>query len=157
MDKEFVVAVLSALGGMFATLGTIYIALRTLKPNLRNLKSQETSNLATAAETYASALVETLKGFQNERADLEKRIDELEAHREERTRRIEELEKTVDNLTREVKEMDTLRKQIAEGEAKYQNAKRVIEILVQALKDANIPLPSGVDLSDSHPKLKAVK
>lgn len=158
MDREFLVGAFSAIGGMVATIVTAYIALRNVKPNQRILKSQETSSLATAAETAAGALVDILKAFSDERKQFELRIDELEAHREERTKRIEELENSIESLNREYaaetqslkEKIDDLQTQVTDGKDRYDRLVRVNEKLVQALKDASIPLPDiEADLTDS--------
>lgn len=171
-------AIIGAIGGLITGLVGAYIALRMVKPNVRVLNSQEQLNLSTALKNAVDALTDSLETSSNvrqqaeqERQALEKRIDELEAHREARTKQIEDqnikveaLEQSLEKSNREyTKAISTLQQQVGdwekrytELEAKYANSKHAIEILVNALRDANIPLPPGLELflGDSMTKFK---
>src|SRR5689334_7124894 len=92
--ESLLLPILSGLGGLLAGVVGAYVALRTLKPNVMVLKSQEQKNLGDAAESAAGALVDLIKAFSDERKQFDTRIDELEAElkaqREETQKRIEE-------------------------------------------------------------------
>jgi predicted RNase H-like nuclease (RuvC/YqgF family) len=167
-------AFIGPLVGLLTGLVGAYVAFRTLKPNIKVLNSQEQKNLADAAQVAANALVQTIQAFgderaeimktftderkqyQEERAGFEKRIFELENHREERTRRIEELEAQVEKLKH--KEIKNLQTQVTEGRDKYERLKRVNEKLVEALHDAKIPLPDfNGDLTETMERWKRGK
>lgn len=189
MNWEIIITFLvgGGLGGAVAA----YVALRTLKPNIRILTAQEKKVTADAADVAANALVDFVTAFQTERAEFTKRIDaqekrievqekkidaqeaEIEAIKEARRAREIETQSERDELkvriqsdlmeTRELRaNHDELKKKVRElnaNQEKYlieaaelkaavealrvQNkaAKNVIQKLVQALEEKQIPIP----------------
>ena len=120
-------------------------------------------------------LIEGLKAFQEEREELLEEIDQLrervrvlEDGREARTRELEELRVEnrkqaaemeslhlqIEALNREYTiKVTTLQDQIEAGEKRYKdlegksrNYRNAIELLIGAMKQADIPLPAGVEL-----------
>jgi hypothetical protein len=155
MDVNTVVSVASAL----IAVGSLYIAFRKSKPEIKVMNSQEQLNLASALRQAAEALSVSMAASAKERGELEARIDELEAHREQRTKEIEEQNKEIVALRTEITAMRIDEQQkttrlVAKLEAWEQWFTKVAEIL----KEHNIEIPERADiLKDSQPKIPRIK
>lgn len=113
--------------------------------------------IAEGGTVAVEALTEALKEYDRRNDEqseeiklLRGRADELEAGREERTRLIRQLERKIENdllETQTIKnEVILLRRQVAEGEQKLSNYKQAVELLITALREAEVPMPKELDL-----------
>lgn len=113
--------------------------------------------IAEGGTVAVEALTEALKEYDRrndeqaeELKELRHRADELEAGREERTRLIQQLERRIETDLLETQtlknEVLLLRRQVAEGEQKLFNYKQAVELLVAALREADVPMPKELEL-----------
>jgi chromosome segregation ATPase len=175
MSDAVLIAVVGLLSAFLSGGGVLaYVALKKSKTEIKVLDSQEKTNLATALDTASGTLIKALTFAQAEREIFEKeqtafeteqetfkaRIDTLEkttgeltARKEERELQIRSMEYDIKNLQLQVKDWEM---KYTELEGKYSNSRKAIEILVQALQDAHISLPPGLELllGDSIAKFK---
>jgi len=99
--------------------------------------------------------------------ELKTALADMEIARAERAKQIKELEGKIEDDAQETQnlrnEVTLLRKQVAEGNArykdlekKYANSKSAIDLLIQALKDADVLIPPALEtlLGDSIHGLK---
>jgi chromosome segregation ATPase len=151
MEISAIVSFVSAL----VAVGSLYVAFKKSKPEIKVLNSQEQLNLASALKQAAEALSVSL----TDRSELEGRIDELEAHREQRAKEIDTQNKEIDKLRAEITAM-----QIDEA----RKTSRLIEKLEaweqwftdveKLLKELGKEVPARPDaLRDSHPKIPRIK
>lgn len=151
--------------GALVGFGGWILQARRSKPEIRVLSSQEKSNLATAAETAADALVKAIKSASEERAEFERRIEKLERdhvklqadhaasvaeivdlkrRRADRDREIAELRETNEALTAQVAALtaqiarDTI--ETRELRDKYERLKAFTNNIIVELKKKGIEL-----------------
>jgi chromosome segregation ATPase len=168
MDFEKISLIVSTLIAVFMA----YLYWRELKLKKDKAPTENALNVSMAVKNLSEALgmqtdelAEALKDSAQLRADLTKakvetalRIAETAKHRQETDEKIEalnreylkETQRLRDENTNLQKQVNELQLQYSEIDKKYGNSKLIIERLVKALKDANIPLPDlGDVLSDS--------
>jgi chromosome segregation ATPase len=153
-EQLFVIQILLLFVQFGGAFSLFFLSMRKNKSEIKVNLSQEKNNLADAAETAASALIEALKFAESERKLFEQRIDELEARKGERDKQIADLQAQtkdlLDSIAADTKLTEELRVRIAEMEEKYNRMKRVNEKLVKALNEAGVPMPDfNGDISDS--------
>jgi predicted RNase H-like nuclease (RuvC/YqgF family) len=151
MDLNTLISVVSAI----IAGGSLYVAFRKSKPEIKVLNSQEQLNLATALKQAAEALSESL----TDRGVLEQRIDQLELHREQRAKEIEEQKREIESLRTEIVAM-----QIDEQEKRLRMVAKLdaweqwfidVEKLLKELGKDVPPRPAA--LTDSDPKIKRAR
>lgn len=181
MNWEIIITFLvgGGLGGAVAA----YVALRTLKPNIRILTAQEKKVTADAADVAANALVDFVTAFQTERAEFTKRIDAQEKRIEVQEKKIDAQEAEIEAIkeARRLRELETQAERdtlearnkaelIDTREIRAQNAvsqKRIIKLedmiikmseYIDAMKismqAADIPVPKNGELLESVRRLK---
>lgn len=163
-----------AIAGLLTALVGVYVALRMLKPNIKVANSQEQANLSKALKDAVDAMLATSA----DRNALEIRVDELEAHRDQRTKELAFLQQQNDDLQagmiatknqvealnrQYTKEITLLREQVSSWEARYNEIKekyhKVVEFFVNYMKEKNEPVPPDLALllGDSISKFKLPK
>lgn len=162
MPEGIAIAVISLIASAIGASVGWYVAARKTPKEMRVLDSQESENLATALNLAVQTLTNSMTNSNADRVVLEKRIDELEAHREMRSREIYTLQQQMEQLNREyakqVSELSNkvkvLESQSLEWGKKYEKLKHYTEKLRQALNDAGLTVPEmDSDLLDTLDKI----
>jgi chromosome segregation ATPase len=115
--------------------------------------SQAAQKIAEGSATIAQAMEAIVKPMIQRIGDAEKEIAELKERKAERELQIRSLDYDMAQLRSQVASWEEKYRQL---ESKYANSRKAIEILIQGLQDALIPLPSGLEmlLGDSINKFK---
>jgi len=148
-----------------------YFTVREARERKKKSESERDVNVTAAVNNLSSALGMTTDELVERIAEAAKLRDELNAQKQatqqrvdETTRHRAEMESKIEALNRDYAaetqklrdEVEILRKQVADGEKKYNAAKLIIEKLVAALRKENIELPN-LDLSDLSDSIRGWK